>query len=91
MSDDRNEVRRAHARITDLETELETLRSRPLSPAQVDRLIIFFNTWIAAKVNPTDVSYLEAKTVRTELLEAFGITEDQMDEARDDSEQPPPL
>ncbi len=90
MSDDRNEVRRAHARISELEEQLEGLRARPLTAAMMDRIVILINTWMEAKLQDArpreQVSHLEAKTVRRELLEAFGITEDEMDEARDDSE-----
>lgn len=84
MSDDRNEAMRAHQRIYTLAAEMDKMEARlaqrrPLTPRQLECLIVFFNTWMEAKIHPDAVSHLEAKTVREELLEAFSITEDELD------------
>lgn len=57
-----------------------------MTPAQLDALIAFILTAIDAKMQADarsrpEVTRLEAKVIRAELLAAFDITEDQLEQA----------
>lgn len=83
MSDDRNEVVRAHSRLSAHEEALADMRRQPLSAQQLDALLTYINTCIDAKRmgdDPDPVSATEAREIRENLLGAFGITEDDLDE-----------